>query len=242
MVKLFRNAIAGCLLATPLCAQEEDAFVEANVLGIFYHELGHAIVDIQQVPIFGQEEDAADVFSIFLIDALFDEETAQALAYDAALGFWGEVVLSGVEGDEVAWWDTHGPDEQRFYNTVCLFYGANPDERDGFAEDMELPEDRAETCEEEYGLAADSWGGVLDGMTGRQDGFPIEARFDDGSLTARVLAEEITALNAEIRFDAPLVVVVEDCDEANAFYDPSEQTIIMCTEFEDHLREMFDAL
>ena len=36
------------------------------------------------LPIFGQEEDAADVLSIFLIDALYEEESAQQLAYDAA--------------------------------------------------------------------------------------------------------------------------------------------------------------
>jgi hypothetical protein len=51
---------------------DEDAFVEANILGIFYHELGHAVIDIESVPIFGQEEDAADVFSILFIDWFFE--------------------------------------------------------------------------------------------------------------------------------------------------------------------------
>jgi hypothetical protein len=39
------------------------------------------------VPIFGQEEDAADVVSILMIDQVYDEEPAQDIAYDAALGF-----------------------------------------------------------------------------------------------------------------------------------------------------------
>lgn len=34
---------------------EKDDFVEANILGIFYHELGHALIDIEDIPIFGQE-------------------------------------------------------------------------------------------------------------------------------------------------------------------------------------------
>jgi len=64
-----------------------DAYVSSNIVSIFYHELGHAIIDKMSVPIFGQEEDAADVLSILMIDQVYDEEPAQDIAYDAALGF-----------------------------------------------------------------------------------------------------------------------------------------------------------
>ncbi len=117
-------------------------FVSANLIAIFYHELGHALIDIMKLPIFGQEEDAADVLSVVLIDALFNEEIAQSVAYDTAHGFLGDVKLRTSSGGDVAYWDVHGPDLQRFYTFVCLFYGGNPDQRDGFAEDFELPEAR----------------------------------------------------------------------------------------------------
>jgi len=52
-------------------ATADEAFVEANIIGIFYHELGHALVGILRFPIFEQEEDAVDIFSIFLIAVLF---------------------------------------------------------------------------------------------------------------------------------------------------------------------------
>ena len=132
--------------------EQREAFVEANLLGIFYHELGHALIDILQLPVFGQEEDAADVASILLIDVFYEEEAAQALAYDAAFGFLGEAAAAA----DIAYWDTHGPDEQRFYNTVCLFYGANPEAREEFAIDLGLPPERAETCPDEFALALDS--------------------------------------------------------------------------------------
>lgn len=216
----------------------EDTFVEANVLGIFYHELGHAVIDIEQVPIFGQEEDAADVFSIFLIDALFDEEAATDLAYDASLGFWGEVLARETDGYDMSWWGVHGPDEQRFYNTVCLFYGANPDERETFAEDMELPEDRAETCPDEYDLAAASWGTILDEMETRKSGMPIVFETGEG-FAADILREEIALLADEIRLAKPLRVSVQECGEANAFYDLDTVEVIFCSEFEAHLRRLF---
>ncbi|SUZ32293.1 hypothetical protein ROE7235_02049 [Roseibaca ekhonensis] len=216
---------------------DEDAFVEANILGIFYHELGHAVIDIESVPIFGQEEDAADVFSILFIDWFFEEEAALELAYDVSLGFWGEALMRDAEGFDIAWWGVHGPDEQRFYNTVCLFYGGNPDMRDDFAADMELPEDRADYCPEEHDMAAESWGTILDDMEARSDGAAIS--FIEGSgFAADIIAAEITLLNDGMQLARPLAVAIRDCGEANAFYDPEAVEIVFCSEFEPYLREL----
>lgn len=215
---------------------ETDAFVEANILGIFYHELGHALIDIEGLPIFGQEEDAADVASIFLIDALFEEKAAQDMAWHAALGFWAEAEAYGQ--DDIAWWDTHGPDAQRFYNTVCLFYGADPDARAEFARDLDLPEDRAETCPEEFDQANHSWGAVLDEIGARGAGNSLVfagARGEDATLAVQILAEEVDFLNENLTLQDRLTVTVESCGEANAFYDPNTTEVIFCTEFEDHL-------
>lgn len=237
-----RYALALLVAGVPgsLMADEaEDAFVEANILGIFYHELGHALIDVMQMPVFGQEEEAADVASILLIDHLFEPESALDMAYDVANGFWAEAVANA--GDPVPYWDVHGPDEQRFYNTVCLFYGGDPDTRDDFAEDMELPEERAEYCVEEYELASDSWGAVFDDLA--EGGVPMLFTADvAGSFTAGIIAAEVEALNADFGFPSTVQVITGECDEANAFYDPSDQSIIMCEEFEDHLRGLYRLL
>jgi len=218
-------------------AKADDAFVEANILGIFYHELGHALIDIERVPIFGQVEDAADVFSILMVDWFFDEETALDLAYDVALGFWGEALARDAGGYDIAWWGVHGSDEQRFYNTVCLFYGGNPDSRDDFAVDMDLPEERADYCPDEYAMAADSWGAILDDMSARRDGSPMI--FTEGTgFAADIIAAEIALLNEEMHLAQPLHVSVRDCGEANAFYEPETVEIVFCSEFEPHLREL----
>ncbi len=228
-------------LPTPLVADEaEDAFVEANLLGIFYHELGHAMIDLLRLPVFGQEEDAADVASILMIDAFFEPDAALEIAYDAAFGFAAEAMSLESSGEEVAWWGVHGPDAQRFYNTVCLFYGGDPDGRDDFAEDMELPEDRLETCEEEFELAWDSWGPVLDELA-ETDGRPIRFDLQRKGFTADVIGAEVEALNEEFRWPEPLRVVVASCGVANAWYDPGAQEVTMCTEFAEHLRVLYRA-
>jgi len=233
-----RYVLAFLVLAGPVWADEErDRFVEANLLGIFYHEFGHALIDVLGLPVFGQEEDAADVASILMIDAFYDEDAALDLAYDASFGFLGEAEVAG----DVAYWDVHGPDEQRFYNTVCLFYGANPDAREEFADDMGLPEDRAETCPEEYDLASESWGAAFDDIAGQGTSLRFNAAGFEG-LTVDVIEAEVAALNVDFTLPEPVGVVIENCGEANAFYDPGEVQIIICTEFEDHLRVLFDVL
>ena len=77
-----------CLALVP--AQAMADFTESNLLAIFYHELGHAVIHQMDVPIFGQEEDAADALSILLIDALYEAEDAEVIAYDSANLFSAE--------------------------------------------------------------------------------------------------------------------------------------------------------
>ncbi len=216
---MIRTGLAAlALLPTPVFAD----FTENNLLAIFYHELGHAVIDQMQVPIFGQEEDAADALSILLVDALYKGEDAEAIAYDSASLFWVEAQ------DAPAFWDSHGPDEQRYYNTVCLFYGADPDARDEFASDLDLPDERAEGCEDEFALAADSWNSVLDDMSATAS---LKGKLVLQAQTPMpVIEQEIIALNSEFKWPRNIVVNLEPCGEANAFYDLVAQSITMCDE------------
>jgi len=230
---MLRQAIAFSLLATGAAADTER-FVESNLLAILYHELGHAIIDTMSLPVFGQEEDAADVASILLIDTLFEEKAAVEIAYDTAFGFLGEADAAGAP----SYWDVHGPDLQRYYNTVCLFVGADIEGREDIAVELGLPEERLETCEEEFELANDSWGPVFEEMS---EGAPAQTLVyvgGDQSLTEQVVSAEVEALNEDFALPVKLTVKVEDCGEPNAFYDLGAIEVVMCAEFEDWLREI----
>lgn len=219
---------------------EETAFVQSNILSIFYHELGHAVIDLMQVPIYGQEEDAADVMAVLFIHELYEEESAQNIVYDSAYG----LINDPEQTEEVEYWDLHGPDEQRYYNHVCLFYGANVEEREEFAYDLGLPEERAESCQEEYEQAYDSWSVVFDDMVAETASESFN--FSKGSgkhaiIVNQMLAEEIDYLNAEYELPQVVSVNVESCGESNAFYDPESVTITLCTEFVSHLESLYQA-
>lgn len=238
MKRLFPALVLSVGLSSPLYA-DEDRFVASNTFATFYHELGHALVDILELPIFGQEEDAADVLSALMISETWEEDRAVEIAYDTAFGFLGEIEFA--DGEEVDFSGIHGPDEQRYYNLVCLFYGAKPDERSDIAEELGLPEDRSETCEEEFFQATRSWGGVLDRLAESNDNGNLVLAGDD-EVQRAILSDEIDWLNEEFSFPQDIVINLEACDEANAFYDTETQEITMCSEYLPYLRELYRAV
>lgn len=233
MLRIFGVVFA--VLASGTQAQNSDDFVRANLLSVLYHELGHAIIDTAQLPIFGQEEDAADMASILLINDLFDEEGATNIAYNSAFGFLGE---ANANSDAPAWSDVHGADLQRFYNLVCVFAGADLAERGDIADDLGLPKDRQDTCEDEFDLAIDSWGPVFDDLAEHAPGTSMVYNGATDSLLQQLVANEVADLNLDFVMPETLLFSVQTCDEPNAFYDPKTVEIIMCEELVDWLRAL----
>jgi hypothetical protein len=128
---------------------------------IFYHELGHALIDIFEIPFTGKEEDAVDQFStIFLLSS--------DLGVESALSGASFFYLVGSTNDSLNFWDEHSLDQQRFYNIVCLVYGSDPEtyqslvlqQTKGFMLSSPtgyLPKERAERCPSEYYDISRSW-------------------------------------------------------------------------------------
>ncbi len=217
-------------------------FVEANVLATFYHELGHALVDTLQLPVLGREEDAADTLSALLIHDLWEEEAAANMVYHTAGAFLAYAAEAEAGGYDLPYWDEHSLDMQRYYNLICLFYGANPDEREEMAIELELPEDRALRCPDEFALAADSWGVMLEGLEPGPEAPGLVMAGPKGRSALRSLvATEVAELNKSYGFPETITVSVEPCGEANAFYHPDARHITICTEYADDLGRIWNA-
>lgn len=128
----------------------------------------------------------------------------------------------------------------RYYNLVCIFYGSNPDLREELAQELGLPEERAISFSEEYELAIDSWGSVLQDM---EDGTgKLRLTGPSNCTMYPIIRQEIESFNIIFGFPSDVGVTIEKCGEANAYYDPSEASITICTEFDAHLRQQFDNL
>jgi len=115
------------------------------------HEVGHATFDILNVPIFGHEEDAADNFATYIM-LQFGAGQAHRLIGGAAWAwraYLGDYKRNPVVPTRLsAFASDHGLPQERFYNLICLAFGAD---RVGFA-DLEsyLPSTRSPRCQFEY--------------------------------------------------------------------------------------------
>ncbi|WP_407521944.1 DUF4344 domain-containing metallopeptidase [Methylobacterium oryzisoli] len=128
----------------------QDA-IRGPVIQILLHESSHALFDLLDIPILGREEDAADQVASFILLHLAPADARMVVAgsghFFATLGRH-EII------DQGAFADVHGLSWQRFYNLACLAYGSDKRRYRPILARNDLPRERAEGCEEEFGQAA----------------------------------------------------------------------------------------
>lgn len=132
-----------------------DALLGPTV-DVFLHEVGHAVFDYWRTPIFGREEDAADQFSVFIM-LQFDKNDARRLILGNAWQYKGDLRAPALVRSLRHFSDVHGTPSQRYYNVLCIAYGADPVLFGDFVTSGKLPQDRAEGCEFEYQQVANAW-------------------------------------------------------------------------------------
>jgi hypothetical protein len=136
----------------------QDQVLAATVntyLWVSYHEMGHALIDLLDLPTTGKEEDAVDQFST----VLFIEGGAGWAAVDAGVFFY--LVDQGVT-DPTQLADEHALNLQRFYNVLCLVYGSDPNEYADLLTSFPEMEARAPRCKGEYKDASKAWTTLLE--------------------------------------------------------------------------------
>jgi len=130
----------------------EDAVV-GETFYVFAHEMGHAVFDLFQVPMLGDAENAADHFAGYMM-LQFGRDQARALITGAAYTYNGYMQNPQVMAPLKAFSDIHGAPEQRYYNLLCLAYGADPTLFADLVSKGYLPNNRAINCKREYDQVA----------------------------------------------------------------------------------------
>lgn len=139
----------------------EDAKV-GQLLWLALHEVGHAAFDILGVSIFGNEEVAADNFASYV---MLQFAEARQLIIGAAWK-WNAYVQNYkmnpvVQVRLVGFASDHGLPQERFYNVLCMAFGANPVLFADFVQEGYLPATRAANCVREYLRFAKSFEKVI---------------------------------------------------------------------------------
>ena len=119
------------------------------VFDVFLHEFGHAVFDVLDVPLFVREEDAADSFAAYIM-LHFGKAEARRLILGTAYAYKLEDEEPPEKSGMARFADEHGTPAQRFYNLLCIAYGAQADLFADLVKKGYLPKDRAEGCAGEY--------------------------------------------------------------------------------------------
>lgn len=128
------------------------------VIHTLYHEIAHALIDVNEFAITGREEDAADELAVLMILDHFEKGSHIALT---AADFFE---LEGSYQDEITDEDLfgeHALDDQRFFNTVCLVYGYGDAQAKEIMIELEVDEERLGICEEDFDKRRAAWDKLL---------------------------------------------------------------------------------
>ncbi|ADL00491.1 DUF4344 domain-containing metallopeptidase [Brevundimonas subvibrioides] len=141
---------------------ETDEEIEEAVNGSFlftvFHEVGHALVDVLEIPFTGREEDTADSLAAWW---LIDGDDGEESAISGALSFYTDPSEAG-DLEESDFADEHSLSQQRYYTLTCLVYGSDPDKYANLLEEEWLTPERAEQCPGEFERLTSTWYTLLD--------------------------------------------------------------------------------
>jgi hypothetical protein len=132
-------------------AETREMVLAGTVVQAVFHEAANAVFDVLGVPVWGRREDAADRLAGFLM-----VELGADVAYQLIIGTAIFFHASGKTWNGSQFASVNSPEAQRFYNYLCMAYGADsvrfgylaePDDKN---KEPIIPKARAVRCYDEF--------------------------------------------------------------------------------------------
>lgn len=128
--------------------------IDGLIWGIFFHELAHAVIYTNKVPVTGREEDVADQFAVWYAVNFVDLNQNPIVM--PTIWFWSRLakerdIPAMTEQERQSFMSNeHSLDEQRIYNMACWVLGTGSTGGAKTAQFAGLPNERAQRCPGEY--------------------------------------------------------------------------------------------
>lgn len=148
VITICYEAVAGIMDLAKGSTSDADKLARVVAGGVIeetLHRVALAILQVYDIPVWGKQEDAADLLGAFMM-LQFDEHTAQI----AILGAGNLFIVKTSSVGKVDYASDLSPAAQRFYNFLCIAVGGDPIDFGGLVDKGFLPKDRAIKCEREY--------------------------------------------------------------------------------------------
>jgi hypothetical protein len=227
----------------PLTDEERVALhLMGGVVGIFFHEFGHGLIDIYNLPVTGREEDVVDEFSTMLL--LYARDEGADFIPNIIIGFADFFRRMGEHGGQTPYWDEHTDSMVRYGNIVCLLYGSSPEEFQDLANQLKMPERRQYFCRQDYSERKETWEKLLrdhireNGAQGPgkvnvvygETKSEFGRKMAEGFKKERVFEQLAEGITQGFALPYDIDIVPMDCGQANAYWDPENKRIVMCWE------------
>ncbi|MFZ6725775.1 DUF4344 domain-containing metallopeptidase [Undibacterium sp. MH2W] len=141
-------------IAMKLDKTEFARTIDGAIWGIFFHELGHAVIGVNNVPVTGREEDVADQFAVFYAVNFIEPQNIPVILPTIWLFRLMERKsdIASANQDQLKrlMSDEHSLDMQRVFNLACWAYGANSSRGAVAANFVKLPQERGARCPNEW--------------------------------------------------------------------------------------------
>lgn len=253
-------AIATCALGSRAAlgsnadgqAEQISAAVMGPTMGIFFHELAHAMIGELGLPATGPEEDAADDFSAYIMGDMVrgkaDPFLIDMVTYSSLHKFYSAKQRQEA-GQPHPWRGEHAADIRRFRNSFCMLYGADPTLYGNLASRFSFDSNWRNRCYQAYAKRSKAWatlirwyarnlGPSLPGAhpvnaPGGRIHLVFKPTYDRyGDYVKRLfndyLGETLRHWSRYLVWPRDLLVEFRDCQEINASYRLDSGTITMC--------------
>jgi Putative metallopeptidase len=231
-------------------AEAAVTFVAGNMLFVLLHEMGHAVVQEMKIPVLGREEDAADDFAILRLLKIGSTFSHRVLI-EATKGWFLSNKRDQHDGEKLVFYDEHGLDQQRAYQIVCLMVGSDPKSMVDLASETELPQERRDSCEDDFANASRSWNTALtphrravdepkakiEVVYGAGKG-PLQP-FERGFRIIKLLETVAAHAVEEWAWPAPFTLEMQNCGFVNARWIQSARKLTLCYELALDFAELY---
>lgn len=128
-----------------------------TVLHTLIHEAGHAYIADQNIPILGKEEDAVDNLAAVLMIEYVENGDDAAISAADMFAFESDDRPDYYDFGEYI--DEHSFDLQRYFSTLCLVYGSDPDKHKALLDEVENDylAERKDFCVYQYQAISENW-------------------------------------------------------------------------------------
>ena len=225
-------------------------FAVGNVLFALLHEAAHGLISDLGLPVLGREEDAADQFATVTMLDMKTQFTHRTLVHSAKSWLISDRRARD-KGEVVTYYDNHGLDLQRAYNIICLMVGSDNERFEDLANEVNLPEERQESCIFDYSNAQWSWEQAVkphrrapeQARTTYQIVYgKAEGRFELFEKVARVtgvmerVADRLVDLYV---WKKPFTIELQTCGSSGAKWIGPEHKITLCYELADEFVQLY---